>query len=141
MLFGVILQTGGFIGASFASHIWHLYLSQGILIGAGLGFISVPNGPILSQWFSKKRSLAMGISSAGSGVGGLLFSFGVQAMIDHISLPWSFRITALICGVMNLLAIAVIRNRNSSIKPPQLGFDTKLLLRYDVFFVVELGGL
>ncbi|KAE8445055.1 hypothetical protein EG329_013769 [Mollisiaceae sp. DMI_Dod_QoI] len=139
MLIGILLQTIGFITASYASKIWHLYLSQGLLIGLGLGFIFVPATPILSQWFSKKRSLAIGISSAGSGVGGLLFSFGIQAMIDSISLAWSFRITAIICGVMNLLAVALIRNRNAAVKPPQLGFDTTLLFRYDVFLMLTWG--
>ena len=141
MSLGIFLQTLGFIAASFASQIWHLYLSQGLCIGFGLGLIFVPSTPILSQWFHKKRSLAMGISSAGSGIGGLLFSFGIQAMIDHISLAWSFRITAAICGIMNLSAVALIRNRNAAIRPPQLGFDTKLLFRYDVFLLLAWGFL
>lgn len=141
MLIGIALQTAGFISASFASQIWHLYLSQGVLIGIGLNFIFVPCAPVLSQWFERKRSLATGISAAGAGVGGLLFSFGVQAMIEHISLPWTFRVTALICGVMNLVAVALIRNRNAVIKPPQIGFDTKLLVRYDVLLLMGWGFL
>ncbi|CZR59970.1 related to protein MCH2 (monocarboxylate permease homolog) [Phialocephala subalpina] len=141
MLLGILLQTIGFITASYASKIWHLYLSQGLLIGLGLGFIFVPSTPILSQWFSKKRSLAIGISSAGSGVGGLLFSFGIQAMIDNLSLSWAFRITAIICGIMNLLAVALIKNRNAAIKPPMIGFDRKLLVRYDVGLMLAWGFL
>lgn len=139
MLIGIAIQTAGFIGASFASRIWHLYLSQGVLLGVGLGFIFVPCSPILSQWFQKRRSLATGISSAGSGVGGLIFSFGIQAMIDNISVAWSFRIIAVMCGSMNLLAVAFIRNRNEKIRPPQLGFDTKLLVRYDVLLLLMWG--
>jgi len=73
MAIGVLIQTAGFISASFASRIWHLYMSQGLLIGVGLGFIYIPSIAILSQWFSKKRSLVNGISSAGSGIGGLIF--------------------------------------------------------------------
>lgn len=62
-------------------------------------------------------------------------------MIDNLSLAWAFRITAIICGVMNLLAVALIRNRNQTIKPPQLGFDTKLLVRYDVLLLLGWGFL
>jgi MFS family permease len=65
MLIGIALQTAGFISASIAYRIWYLYLSQGLLIGLGLGFIFVPCTPIVSQWFSKKRTLATGIGSAG----------------------------------------------------------------------------
>jgi MFS family permease len=139
MLIGVTIQTVGFISASFSHKIWQLYISQGVLIGTGLGFISIPCSPIVAQWFAKKRSLAVGISSAGSGIGGLIFSFAVQAMIDNISTAWAFRITAAIAGVMNLLAVALIRNRNAIVRPPQLGFDTKLLARYDVLLMLSWG--
>jgi predicted branched-subunit amino acid permease len=51
MLVGIALQTAGFVTASYATEIWQLYLSQGVLIGVGLGFIFVPCGPVVSQWF------------------------------------------------------------------------------------------
>ena len=136
MAIGVLIQTVGFVSASFAHRVWQLYLSQGLLIGVGLGFIYVPSIAILSQWFSKKRSLVNGISSAGSGIGGLIFSFAIEAMIRNISLAWSLRITAVITGVMNLTATMLIRNRNSAIRPPQSGFDTKLLRRPDVLLLL-----
>lgn len=60
-------------------------------------------------------------------------------MIDNISVAWSFRIIAVMCGSMNLLAVAFIRNRNEKIRPPQLGFDTKLLVRYDVLLLLMWG--
>ena len=40
---------------------------------------------------------------------------------------------------MNLLAVSLIRNRNGAIRPPQLEFDTKLLVRYDVLLVLAWG--
>ncbi len=132
MLVGVSLLAAGNIFASFSSRIWQLYLSQGILIGLGVGFTYIPSIAILSQWFQKKRSLANGISGAGSGIGGLIFSFMTEAVIKHKSLAWSFRITAIVSSVMLFIATILIRNRNETVKPPQRGFDINLLLRYDV---------
>ena len=137
MLVGSILLAAGYISASFARRIWHLYLSQGVLVGLGVGSVWIPSIAILSQWFEKRRSLASGIASAGSGIGGLIFSFATQAMIDNISLAWSLRITGIIAGTMNMLATLMIRNRNKAIKPPQLAFDTKLLGRYDVLLLLS----
>ena len=57
-------------------------------------------------------------------------------MIEHISLAWSYRILAVVCGSVNFIATWLIRNRNHSVKPPQRGFDTKLLGRYDVFLLL-----
>lgn len=136
MLIGALLQCSGFIAASFATRIWQLHLSQGVLIGAGIGFLYTPSLPILSQWFMKKRSLANGISAAGSGVGGVAFTWGSQAMIQHISIAWSLRITGIIAFVAILAAIAVVRDRNHIIKPPQLAFDIKLLKRLDVLLLL-----
>lgn len=132
MLVGALLQCGGFVAASFATRIWQLHLSQGILIGAGIGFLYIPSLPILSQWFVKSRSLANGISAAGSGVGGVAFAWGSEAMIQHIGVAWSLRITAIAAFVAILAAIALLRDRNHVIRPPQLAFDTRLLRRYDV---------
>ncbi|MCJ1258558.1 hypothetical protein MMC24_006391 [Lignoscripta atroalba] len=132
MFMGVTLLAAGYISASFSSRIWQLYLSQGVLIGFGVGFTYIPSIAILSQWFQKKRSLANGISAAGSGIGGLIFSFMTEAIIKNISLAWSYRITAAFSCSMLLIATVFIRNRNETIRPPQRGFDTGLLRRYDV---------
>jgi MFS family permease len=136
MLMGIAFQTGGFLAASFATLIWHLYLTQGILVGFGVGFTYIPSIAILSQWFSKRRSLANGISAAGSGIGGLVFSLAVRAAINNISLAWSLRMTGFVSGFMNTIATIAIRSRNHSVQPTQHPFDRILLRRYDVILVL-----
>lgn len=132
MLLGTVFLVSGFVLASFTRRIWQLYLTQGVLIGIGVGFTYVPSIPIISQWFDKKRSLANGISSAGSGIGGLIYSFLTQALISRLSLPWALRITGIISGSFLLLATLLIRNRNKAIQPRQRAFDLNLLRRFDV---------
>ncbi|EGU83905.1 hypothetical protein FOXB_05581, partial [Fusarium oxysporum f. sp. conglutinans Fo5176] len=80
----------------FASRTWQLYLTQGALVGSGIGFIIVPSTAVLSQWLSKRRSMANGISSAGSGVGGAAFTWGTAAMIQRQGLNWALRTTGII---------------------------------------------
>ena len=48
MAIGIALQTSGYIAAGFVSHIWQLMITQGVLVGLGIGFIYVPSLPILS---------------------------------------------------------------------------------------------
>lgn len=86
LLCGTFLQCSGYVAASFATKIWHLYFSQGLLVGCGIGFIIIPSMAILSQWFSQKRSLANGISSAGSGIGGVIITWGTASMIRSMGL-------------------------------------------------------
>jgi hypothetical protein len=39
MACGAFFLATGFTGASFARHIWHLYFTQGVLVGFGVGFL------------------------------------------------------------------------------------------------------
>ncbi|PSN71386.1 major facilitator superfamily protein [Corynespora cassiicola Philippines] len=139
MLVGVVLQTGGFIAASFAKSIWHLYLTQGVCVGIGVGFLFIPSVSITSQWFDKKRSLANSINSAGSGLGGVIIAFATQPMIDNISLAWSLRIIGIISGTVNALATLLLRTRNHIVQPPMHPFSLPLLRRPPVFLLLSWG--
>lgn len=85
LLLGVALETLALISASFTHEIWQLFLSQGVCFGFGMGFLFVGSVGIIPQWFTKKRSLANGIGTAGSGLGGLMYSLATNAMIGWLS--------------------------------------------------------
>ncbi|KIW66140.1 hypothetical protein PV04_08342 [Phialophora macrospora] len=141
MLAGAVMFGGGFIAASFASRVWHLILSQGVLVGVGVGFVYVPSIAVLSQWFARRRSLANGISAAGSGIGGLASSFAAGAIIDHLGVAWALRITGAAALVALLLAATFIRDRNSVIQPRQHPFDRRLAWRADVVLLLSWAFL
>ncbi|KAF4628754.1 hypothetical protein G7Y89_g9395 [Cudoniella acicularis] len=132
MFIGVVLLPSGFIGASFATRIWHLYLSQGVCIGLAVGLIYIPATAVIPQWFLKKRSLANGICSAGSGIGGLIVCFATEGMLRSLGLVWALRITAVVVFFVNLVATLLIRSRNEEIKPDLRMFNFHLLSDYHV---------
>jgi MFS family permease len=107
------------------------------LVGIGIGLIYIPSLPIISQWSTKKRSLANGISASGSGFGGMFFSWVTGAMLTRIGLQWTLRATSLMTLVANAIAVLLIRHRNDVTKPPQLAFDLKLLRRLDVILLLS----
>ncbi|KAI0429004.1 MFS transporter, MCP family, solute carrier family 16, member 6 [Xylaria sp. FL1042] len=127
MLLGVFLLTAGLVAASFATRVWHLYLSQGVCLGIGVGFIYFPSTSIMPQWFSKKRSLANGICASGSGIGALIICFTTQTLFRTVGLAWSLRITALGVFIINLIATLLIRSRDEDIKPSLDMFNFKLV--------------
>jgi MFS family permease len=136
MLCGCVFQCCGYVAASFAQKIWHLYLSQGALVGCGIGFMIIPSTAILSQWFARRRSIANGISSAGSGIGGVAFTWGTISMIQRLGLAWALRTTGLMTLVATVSATLLMRDRNHHINPAQLAFDFTLLYRYDVILLL-----
>lgn len=136
MCVGLLLQTTGYITAGFTTHIWQLYLSQGVLVGLGIGFIYVPSIPVLSQWFHSRRSLANGVSSAGSGVGGAVFTWSTGVVIETLGLQWALGVMGIVTFALIAVAISVIRDRNKHVRPSQLAIDTDLLLRKDVLLLL-----
>ena len=111
MLIGCTLEAAAFVSASFARSFWELFMAQGVLFGVSMGLLFAPSVAIPSQWFTKRRALATGICAGGSGLGGVIFNLATNAMIEHISVPWAYRITAIIVFSANLTATMLTRER------------------------------
>jgi len=141
LLIGVFLETISLIGASFATNIWHLFLSQGVCFGWGMGFLFVGSVVVVPQWFTTHRSLANGIAASGSGLGGLIYSLAAQSMIQNINLAWTFRILAIIACVTNFLSAVLVRDRNKQIGSSQLSFDYRLFQRMEFLGLLAFGFL
>jgi MFS family permease len=139
MATGVIVQTGGLVAASFSTKIWHLFLAQGVCFGLGMGFLFTGSVGVVSQWFAKKRSVATGITAAGSGIGGLTFSLAIRVMITRMGTPWAFRIVAAVTFVVNTICTILTRDRNKHVNPNQRAFDLRLLRRYEFLLVLSWG--
>jgi MFS family permease len=126
---GVFLETLSLVGASFCKQKYQIILAQGFCFGWGMGFLFVGSVGIVSQWFTKKRSLANSIAASGSGLGGLMYSLVTQRVIDKNGLPWAFRVLAICVFTVNLTASNLIRDRNQQTGSRHRSFDFSLLRR------------
>ena len=129
LLLGVALETLALISASFTHEIWQLFLSQGVCFGFGMGFLFVGTVGIIPQWFTKKRSLANGVGTAGSGLGGMMYSLATNAMIDRLGVEWAFRILGILACAVNCTCAMLIKDRNKAVGSIQLSFDYTLFKR------------
>lgn len=134
---GVFFETLSLIGSSFATQKWHIFLSQGVCFGWGMGFLFVGSVGITPQWFDKHRGVAMGINAAGSGLGGLIYSLAVGAIIPRYGLGWAFRILGIISCVVNLVCCNLLRDRNKAVGSRFTAFHLPLLRRPE--FLLFLG--
>lgn len=87
----------GFLLASYATELWHLYLTQGVLAGIGYSLAFIAGVSVVGQWFEKRRGLAVGIAVAGSGLGQFAISLITGKLIDENGWRFALRILALIC--------------------------------------------
>jgi MFS family permease len=110
---GNLLAVLGLAGMSIVQEIWHVYLCYFTIgLGAGLGGF-IASTTIISNWFIKKRSLALGIFMACGGLGGFAFPPLVTALISSVGWQISWLVLAGIVFVAAVLigGIGLIRNR------------------------------
>ncbi|CZT05034.1 related to protein MCH2 (monocarboxylate permease homolog) [Rhynchosporium agropyri] len=136
---GIVLETAGLLGASWAYEIWHLFLSQGLAYGFGMGFLFVASVGLIPQWFSTQRSFANSIAAAGSGMGGLIYSLATNAMIKSIGLGWAFRILAIVACAVNVICTLLIKDRNKQVGSVQMAFDVSLFKRVEFLLLLGWG--
>jgi MFS family permease len=140
MAMGVVLQAGCLIACSFVTKVWQLFLAQGVGFSIAHGLLFTASAGVVSQWFTKRRSFANGLLTAGGGLGGLIFSLSVERTIVTAGMPWAYRMTAIVCFVVNSIATCLVRDRNSEIKANQKSFDLELFKRWD-FRILLMWGI
>ncbi|SFM19866.1 Sugar phosphate permease [Bradyrhizobium sp. NFR13] len=102
MELGTVLMAAGLLLAPLTTQPWHLYMTIGVLVGAGsvcLGYSG--QSLFLPNWFSRKRGLAVGLAFAGVGIGSVTVLPWVQVMIEQTG--WR---TA--CTAVGLLVLVVL---------------------------------
>ncbi|CCD86047.1 putative permease of the major facilitator superfamily [Bradyrhizobium sp. ORS 285] len=117
MELGVSLMAGGLLLAPLTSQPWHLYLTIGVMVGAGsvcLGYSG--QSLFLPNWFIRRRGLAIGIAFAGVGIGSMTLLPWVQHMIAQTN--WRTACTAM--GIVVLVVLAPI-NLLLRKKPEEIG--------------------
>ena len=116
LLLGIVVQNVSVLLAAFATKLWQVYLTQGVAISFGLGAICFPNTTIVAPWFRKKRSLALGISAGGSGLGGIVFNLSMQKIIDGKNVRWALISQCIICSVLSTIALILVRTRKEEVE-------------------------
>ncbi|MDO8785697.1 MAG: MFS transporter [Syntrophales bacterium] len=90
ILFGLVVDS-----------LWHAYIIY-FLLGLGVAAMSgVPVAAVVSNWFSKKRGLAMGAAMVGAGLGGM----SMITLAHYFLLRFGWRATYLIFGILVWLII------------------------------------
>jgi MFS family permease len=105
MELGVALMASGLLLAPLTTQPWHLYVTIGVLVGAGsicLGYSG--QSLFLPNWFHRRRGLAMGLGFAGVGLGSMTLLPWVQHMIEQTG--WRTACTAM--GLLVLVVLAPI---------------------------------
>lgn len=102
----LVMTSGVLTGVAYAllsvtQTLWQFYAFY-ILLGLGMGISFAPITVTVIRWFEKSRGLALGITSVGTGIGGMIFPLLSNQLISL----WGWRSSYLVMGI--LLGTAVL---------------------------------
>ena len=75
---------------------YQFLLSYGFATGIGFGALYIPSVSVLSQYYRKRRALAIGFSATGASIGGILFPIQLHQMFQSVGYGWSIRTSTLL---------------------------------------------
>lgn len=110
-LVGGLLLAAGFIATGqFANSPLALYVTYGIIAGAGVGFAYVTPIAAGTKWFEKKKGLVSGIIVFGFGFGSLLLAPLAKNLIETQGIQQAFILLGITFAVIVSAGALLLRN-------------------------------
>jgi len=94
LLLCVLLMSSGFALMSQINAPWQLYVVYGGVIASGIAFAYLPVISTVTHWFIKRRGIALGIATAGIGIGTMALLPFTQLLISKFGWRTSYLIVA-----------------------------------------------
>lgn len=104
---------------SLCKEYWQFILAQGILLGLFMTLLVVPAVALVSQYFRKRRAVAVGVTIAGSSIGGVLWPVIVNELLKkpNIGFGWTMRISGFIMLVILVVSSLIARSPEKQAYP------------------------
>lgn len=116
LLIGSVLYGSGLVLSSFATSPIHLYLTYGVLVGAGVGFVYVCPLATLIKWFPTHRGMITGLSVGVFGGGSIIFQRVISGFLDKTDVSGAFLSLGLLSFVLIFIGALLTNNPESFVK-------------------------
>jgi predicted MFS family arabinose efflux permease len=115
VLCSLALLAAGGIGAAFATRVWELYATWGVLvgIGSGAGMVGMATA-VANRWFVARRGLVVGLLTASNASGQLIFLPLLASLAQHLgwqSVPWT--VALVILALIPVVALVLAESPGS----------------------------
>src|SRR5882724_712996 len=114
---GLLYGLGVFL-ASFADHrLWWLYLTYGVIGGAGAGLSYIVPVSVLVKWFPDRRGLITGVAVGGFGAGALVTAPLATRLIQRVGVLPTFAYLGIVLLIVTVVTGYFMRNPPWGWKP------------------------
>ncbi|KAI6166694.1 major facilitator superfamily domain-containing protein [Pisolithus thermaeus] len=145
LILGTVISVLSLIFTSVATQYYQYLLAQGVLFGLSVALLFYPSVSSVATHFTDYRATAIGIASAGSGFGGVVYPIMLRFLFRKIGFAWGVRVSALLSAVSGAISVCTITARRTAQKRPfslqdcQVINDKRFLLLVTGSFFVCLG--
>ena len=142
---GGLIIAIAYVLASFSTKMWHLFITFGFMAGFGYSMSFLAGVSVISQWFTTRRGLAIGVAVAGSGLGQFALSLSTGALISAFGWREALQLLALFTFIGITIASTLIRRllpcfvHESSSSSLDFFKDRDFTLLYAGVFFASLG--
>lgn len=116
LLIGGLLYGGGLILSSFVTSPTMLYLTYGVITGAGVGFVYVCPLSTLIKWFPKNKGMITGLAVGVFGGGSIIFKEVLSNMLQSGDVSSVFMQIGIISMVLILIGALLTNNPSDFVK-------------------------
>ncbi|MDP1892973.1 MAG: MFS transporter [Hydrogenophaga sp.] len=114
---GALAVAGGFVWAAQSGSIWTFGLAHGLLGLLGGASTFAPLLADTSQWWNRRRGIAVAICASGNYIAGAFWPPVVQHGIETIGWRPTYTIMGVVCG-LGMLALSAFMRQRPPLAPP-----------------------
>ncbi|KXH53286.1 hypothetical protein CSAL01_01934 [Colletotrichum salicis] len=138
---GLVLTTIGFLLSSFATTVWQLIATQGVICALGCGLLFTPTILYLDEWFVKRKGLAYGVMGAGKSAAGVGLPFAMEICLRKfgpvITLrAWSVATILVSAPLLYFLKPRIPVPQSSAVRRINLNF-----IHLPSFWMLQIGNV
>ena len=135
MCAGVVSFAIGLLLASQMTALWQYYIILGTVLGLGAATIGgVPGSTLVSKWFVRKRGTALGISTTGISLSGMVMAPMSTQLVSSIG----WRMTFVVYGITTLVLVLPLVWITVVSRPEDLGLNPDGVSNADAWSVAPL---
>ena len=117
LFLAAVLYGLGTVLAGLSHNLAMLYLTYGVIAGAGLGLGYIVPVATLIRWFPDKRGMITGIAVAGFGAGALITAPIAERLIAAVGVSSTFMVLGIAYFAILMLAATVMKNPPAGYAP------------------------
>ncbi|KAG6336860.1 hypothetical protein ID866_2218 [Astraeus odoratus] len=124
---GTVLLVSSLVLTSVITQYYQYLLVQGVMFGLSVAMLFYASVSSVATHFDEYRATAIGITTAGSGLGGVIYPLMFRSLFSTVGFGWGVRVSAIQSAILGAAAILTVTTRPELVdKPPRSLIDTSL---------------